>query len=104
MMRAAASRGTMVPVYRLRPTEEASMPQRHDSPGLPERAVRGDMTPMRPEEATVDPTAEALGETPDHVAQPPNDRTVADGELPIEERRAHGIEDNVRHVGSLGRR
>jgi hypothetical protein len=80
------------------------MPKRHDSPGLPDRAVRGDMTPMRPEEATVDPTAEALGETPALVAQPPTDRTVADGELPVDERRAQGIKDNVRHVSSIGRR
>jgi hypothetical protein len=80
------------------------MPQRRDRPGLPERAIRGDVTPMRQEEVTVDPTAEELGETPAQVAQLPNDRTVADGELPVEERRDRGIEDNVRHVSSIGRR
>lgn len=33
-----------------------------------------------------------------------NDRTVADGELPVRERHARGIKDNVRHTSSLGRR
>jgi hypothetical protein len=80
------------------------MSKRHEGSGIPERAIQGDMTPMRPEEATVDPIAEELGETPAIVAQPHNDRTVADGELPVEVRRAHGIKDNVRHVDSIGRR
>jgi hypothetical protein len=94
----------MMPIHRPRPEQETQMPKHHDGPGMPERAVRGDMTPMRPEEATVDPTAAELGETPALVAQPPNERTVADGELPVEERHARGIEDNVRHVSSIGRR
>jgi hypothetical protein len=68
------------------------------------RAYQGDMTPMRPEEATVDPLAQELGETTAQVAPPAAARTVADGELPVEERRARGIEDNVRHVDSIGRR
>jgi hypothetical protein len=69
-----------------------------------DRAFQGDMTPMRPDEATVDPLAQELGETPAQVAPPATDRTVADGELPPAERHAHGIEDNVRHVSGIGRR
>ena len=77
-----------------------------DHPNLPKprgRAFEGDMTPMRPEEATVDPLSAELGRKPGIVNQD-DDRTVADGELPAEERRARGIEDNVRHVDGIGRR
>ena len=78
-----------------------------DHPNVPrpgDSAYQGDMTPMRPEEATVDPLARELGETPAQVAPPTAERTVADGELPIEERRSRGIKDNVRHVDGIGRR
>jgi hypothetical protein len=69
-----------------------------------DRAYQGDMTPMRPEEVTVDPLSAELGLKPGIVGQHGDERTVADGELPTDERRARGIEDNVRHVDGIGRR
>jgi len=43
------------------------------------------------------------GERPS-IAVPESTPTVAEAELPVEERRRQGIEDNTRHVSSLGRR
>lgn len=67
-------------------------------------AYQGDETPMHPEEVTLGPIEREMGETAEMVAQGGDDRTVVDGELPPEERHARGIEDNVRHVSSIGRR
>lgn len=61
-------------------------------------------TPMRPDAVTVDPTAQILGETAEGVEPQPPGRTAAEAEYSVAERREHGIEDNVRHEGSLGRR
>lgn len=68
------------------------------------RAYEGDATPMRPEEPSLGPTERAIGETPAIAVQPSDGRTVADGERPAVERRGQGIEDNVRHTDSIGRR
>jgi len=67
-------------------------------------AFAGDATPMRPENVTLGPLEQENGETADQVAVRDDAPTVADGELPIAERRRQGIEDNVRHVDSIGRR
>jgi hypothetical protein len=67
-------------------------------------AFRGDETPMHPDEVSLGPLEHETGESPEMVSQHGDNRTVIDGELPPEERHARGIEDNVRHVSSIGRR
>jgi hypothetical protein len=74
-------------------------PRRPDNP-----AVEGDLTPMHPEEVTLGRIEQETGQTREQVAVPGSGRTVTDGEIPIEEQRRRGIEDNVRHVDSIGRR
>jgi hypothetical protein len=81
-----------------------TMANRPTTPEPEGRAYQGDMTPMRPEEATIDPLSAELGLTPEVVGRRTDERTVADGELPADERRTRGIEDNVRHVDGIGRR
>lgn len=67
-------------------------------------AYKGDETPMHPDEVTLGPLEQEIGETAEVVSQGGDDRTVVDAELPTEQRHAQGIEDNVRHVSSIGRR
>ena len=67
-------------------------------------AFQGDETPMHPDEVSIGPLEREVGESPDLVSQHGDNRTVVDGELSPEERHARGIEDNVRHVSSIGRR
>ena len=71
----------------------------------PEQPAR-DAAPVPPHtgEVTVGPLERSIGETADLAAIHGNERTVADGELPIEERRERGIKDNTRNVDSIGQR
>jgi hypothetical protein len=63
-------------------------------------------TPLRPEDVNVGPLEADLGETPAIAGVFDTDlaRTAAQAELSTEERHDRGIEDNVRHVDSIGRR
>jgi hypothetical protein len=61
-------------------------------------------TPMHPDDVTIGPTAHDLGETPEIVKPQLPGRTTAEAEYSVDERRAHGIEDNVRHESGIGRR
>jgi hypothetical protein len=76
-----------------------SKPRRPEAP-----AYKGDETPMHPDEVSIGPLEKEMGETPELVSQGGDDRTVVDAELPAEQRHSRGIEDNVRHVSSIGRR
>ena len=67
-------------------------------------ATTSDETPMRPGAVTAGRLEREGGATQETVGVEDTGRTVADGELPIEERREKGIKDNVRHVDSIGRR
>jgi hypothetical protein len=76
-----------------------------EKPRRPENpAYHGDETPMHPEEVTLGRLEQEMGESPTQVSQGDDGRTVVEAELPPEERQARGIEDNVRHVSSIGRR
>lgn len=71
----------------------------------PENPMReGDAVPLHSEEVTLGPLERSIGETKEQVNVHGNERTVADGELPIEERRERGIKDNTRNVDSIGQR
>jgi hypothetical protein len=67
-------------------------------------AFAGDETPMHPEETTLGPLEQESGQSREQVSQKSEGRTVVDNELSPEERHTRGIEDNVRHVSSIGRR
>jgi hypothetical protein len=62
--------------------------------------------PLPESAVTIGRLERELGETPALASIEPDDAglRVSDSELPVEDRRAHGIEDNVRHTSSLGRR
>ena len=67
-------------------------------------AFEGDETPMHPDEVTLGRLERETGETREQVAVRGDAPSAARSELPVEERRARHIEDNVRHVDSIGRR
>ena len=80
------------------------MARKHDAQRPDNPAFQGDETPMHPDQVALGPLEREIGASPDLVSQHGDNRTVVDGELSPEERHARGIEDNVRHVSSIGRR
>lgn len=61
-------------------------------------------TPFPAEDATLGPLEREAHESGSISEVESNDLHAADGELPVSERQRLGIEDNVRHTSSLGRR